>query len=406
MSRLDDLQQIGAANDTVHLRLGGKLSESEEIAIAENYEIKMSILQQPAAFTLRLGWSKTAAEILSKYPPGTPFELRIGTRQNPVVVQSGVTMSRAVPQANFTQIEIGGRDYLAALFDSFVEEEQSFTQATYYDLTRKVLDLVGLTEAKGHYLEKNNDNNRKLISGVTKAPRDASAIVEELETGAQTGTGKLIYNTIKAKVGTRYYDFLQKQYKLAGLFLWATGEGNFVLSRPNPNQDPAFRIFRSRDLSVDQTNVLDCHYRDDVTMRHARCLVYGRHGGRKAGRTKFSGEYVDQEMVDRGFNTVIVHYDADAKTQQEADYLARKIIAEERRAGWQLEYTVSGHRVISPANKIATWGPDLMCRVDDSELDIHDNFYIEAVTFRRSPATTTTVTLMRPEDLVFADKLP
>jgi hypothetical protein len=409
---LNDLQ-LGGFEDTVLLRLGSGTADAVNVKIAENYEIKVSVLQQPAAFTLRLGSGETAAEILKRYPPGTPFALFIGAAGHRSQIQSGVVYSRGAPSGKFTQVELKGRDHLARLFDDEVQAEYTFPDKTYFGLTRKVLNIVGLKEttedgAPKFALYSNNDNNRQLISRVATAkPESKGEIVEQKETGATAGAGKLVFQTIKTRVGTRWYDFLQQQYKLAGLFLWATGEGNFALAQPRADMAPAYKILRQRGHIRDFGNILDCRFQDDTTNRHSAVIVHGRGGIGTEGRNKIFGYWTDEEMISYGFNNVRTIHDDDVKSDREAEYLARKTIAEERRAGWQLEYTLSGHVIPSVVarDSTAVWCPDMVCRVDDEELDIHGNFYIEHVTFSRAPETTTTVTLMRPEDLVFADHL-
>jgi prophage tail gpP-like protein len=53
----------------------------------------------------------------------------------------------------------------------------------------------------------------------------------------------------------------------------------------------------------------------------------------------------------------------------------------------------------------AVWAPDTVVRVLDDEHGISGDFWIEGVTFRGSSShgTTTELTLMRPEDLVFGE---
>lgn len=400
----DDLQ-LGGFNDTISLRLG-----NDEIKIAEDYEVKVSILQQPSAFALRLGWSATAAEILRKYPPRTPFELWCGNVQ----LQSGLTSSRGQPDATFTQVEIKGRDYLAVLFDDDVQAEYTFTDKTYFALTRKVLDIVGLKENRGDgqggrtkfVLYDNFDADRQLLSSVKAKPKNGKQLIQQVETGATSGQGKLVYQTPKADIGVSWFQFLQEQYKLAGLFLWATGTGNFVLARPRADTEPAIKIYRARGQLREQGNIKQCRYVDDTTQRHSACIVYGRGGHGKDGRGQIMGYWVDQEMVAYGYNNVRVVNDHDVHTNEEAEFAARRFIAEERRNGWQLEYTVAGHRKPNAKGTgLATWSPDTTIEVDDNELDIRGKFYVESVTYRRRPETTTTFTLMRPEDLVFAEAL-
>ncbi len=414
MATINDLQ-LGGFDDTVVLRLGKNLSgggEKEDVHIVEHYEVKMSVMQQPAAFTLRLGSSSTAAEIIAKYPPGTQFELHIGPAGHRSQVQSGVVYSRGSPSGHFSQVELRGRDYLAVLYDDEIQSEYTFAEKTYFELTRKVLDIVGLRETGGAFpkfiLNFSNDSNRQLISRVATAkPKSAGELVTQIETGATAGAGKVVYQTLKSKVGTRWYDFLQQQYKLAGLFLWATGEGNFVLTRPRADMAPTYKIQRQRGAIQNHGNVVECRFQDDTTNRHSEVIVHGRGGRGKSGRGGIYGHWVDTEMRAYGFANVRTIQDDDVKSNREAEFVARKTIAEERRAGWQLEYTLSGHVTPSVVAKDSTavWCPDMVCRVDDEELNIHGNYYIEHVTFARGPQTTTTVTLMRPEDLIFADDL-
>lgn len=403
MARINDLH-IGAHEDTIRLRVAG-----QQIKIAENYEVKLNILQQPSAFTLRLGSAETAAEILKRCSPISPFELYIGPSQ----IMSGRVYSRGCPSISATMVEIKGRDHIAALFDDEIQSDYTFPDKTYYDLTRKVLNIVGMREQTAgptpkFVLYTDNDANRALISKVaTTKGRKKGQLATQIRTGATDGAGQVVYQTIKATVGTSWFQFLQQQYKLAGLFLWATGEGNFVLAQPRADQEPAYKIHRTRGERQDFGNIVACRYQDDVTFRHSACIVHGRGGVGKNGRAKIEGYYADPEMADYGFNHVRVVQDDDVKTVKEAEYVARKTLAEERRAGWQLEYTMSGHVIPSLKGKdgSAIWCPDMVCRVDDEELDIHGNFYIEGVTFSRGSETTTTVTLMRPEDLIFADGL-
>lgn len=400
----DDLA-LGGHEDTISLRLG-----NDEIKIAEDYEVKVSILQQPAAFTLRLGHSSTAAELLKRYPPRTPFELWCG----PVCLQSGFTDSRGQPDSAHTQIEIKGRDYLAVLFNDDVQAEYTFTEKTYFALTRKVLNICGLPADNGDgmggrtrfVLIEDNDSNRELATNVKAKPKNGKQLIQQIETGATSGQGQLVYQVPKADIGVSWFQFLQEQYKLAGLFLWATGTGNFVLARPRADQDPFYKLYRARGQLVELGNVLKCRYQDDTTQRHSACIVNGRGGKGKGGRGQIQGYWVDQEMVGYGFQNVRVVNDDDVLTKEQADYAARRFISEERRNGWQLEYTVAGHRKPNlQGTGLATWTPDTTVLVEDHELDIHGKFYVESVTYRRKPETTTTFTLMRPEDLQFAEGL-
>lgn len=387
---VDDLA-VGGVDDTVTLRLA-----DQDIKIYKNYEVRCSVLQQPAAFSLRLGWASNAAELLAKFPPNTPFQLRIGRS----TIMSGVTYGRAQPSADRTEIEIKGRDYLSRLFDDTLEFDTKYTEKTYYALTRRILDDAGLKEQGGRFkLIDNNDGNRELITRTPAKGRKKQAVAQQ-ETGATAGQGKLVYQTIEGQVGKTRMQFLNEHYKLAGLFLWSTGDGNFVLSRPTADLAPGYRINRARGKVREQGDAVGCEFVDDVTERHARYVCYG-----KAGAKGLKGEFIDTEMVGYGFDHVLVFEDNDAKNKEQADFIARKKCADARRAGWKLSYTVSGHIRPSLANpgKQAVWSYDMTCDVQDEILNLHDIFYVEEVIYRRAPQTTSSVNLLRPQDLVWAD---
>jgi prophage tail gpP-like protein len=394
---LDELK-LGGDDDVVRLRLGGT-----DVRIAESYDVHMSVLQQPAAFTLRLGWGKTAAELLALAAPGTKFELLIAGQ----VIQSGRVDSRGVPGSAVTEVEIKGRDFLASLYDAFVEEEISLNESTYETLTRRVLDIVGLTEEAGHFLEINNDANRELIGRVKVAVQGATEKLDQIETGTSGGSGKMVYQSLKAKLGERWLDLLTRHYKLAGLFLWCGGDGRIILARPRANQPAIAKLVRRRGDGGEPPvgNVLNARLEDNTAMRHSAAIVYGRYGSAATGRKKARGEMLDPEMIEYGLpNKIVTIYDEDVTNKDEAEYVARRTIAEEHREGWTLEYTVSGHTTESLHQKgdSITWIPDTVVQVEDNELGIAGDFYLESVTYRRSPHTTTTLKLMRAEDLVFA----
>lgn len=456
---------LGGKNDSVRIEIDGKI-----IKIAEQYEVQLSVLRQPGAFTMRIGSAQTARELLDMIKPRkSRYKLFI----NDVQTKTGIIYGRGIPGAASTIVEIKGRDYLSVVFDAYVREDRALTEKTYVALTRKVLDIVGLTEAKGHRLRTSNDTNRLKLSGrnlstTTKAketpgePKNTgaqakqqakvralteaevrekfqiqsgiadpameqfivnslikesqgspNAIVEQrtidsLKTSAAGRTSSVVVQTLKVVLGRRWDEVLQEQYKLAGLFLWAAADGSFVLSRPNANQEPSFRIFRERGAQRGLTNVLDCKFDDDTTNRHTSAIVYGRAGHGRAGRNKLRGEFIDHELDDSEFDAPIIVKDDHIKTNEQANYLARKMIAEERRAGWKLVYTVSGHttkRLDSADGESTNWAVDTVVEVDDRELEIKGNFYLESVTFRRAPHTTTELVLMVPSHLVFADHL-
>ena len=424
----------------------------------KGYTVKVSVFSQPAQFTVTLGEQVTATSILEQHKPGSPFVLRI---QRPVAgsateydvdepLQTGKVDAVDVADATETTIEIRGRDNIAALFDSYFIQEDSFTEATYYDLTAKQLQAVGFPEAEG-WLLTGDEARRKAITnrggGMKRSPRpvrtgsttvehldyawawtpnvgggasmaktkvsvpsdpvggsaDAKAAVVETVTGGQP---KQEIKTLKAIIGQQRYGWLKQQYKRIGLFLWCLPSGEFSLSTPNTTQKPMYLLRRSRDGRPEDNNILSGSMRNDTVTRYSHTLVYGRAGGGKDGRQRIRGEHVDQELIDSGLIKQISYDEHDIKTQKAADALARRYAADARRSARSLTYTVPGHSAASllePGKRVPFY-VDRMVRVIDQKLGIDGLFYLGELEFTRTPESKTRITLYWPEDLVFAEE--
>jgi prophage tail gpP-like protein len=402
--------------------------DNRKLLIAESYQVKRSVFEQPSAFELKLGSKQDLTDIARDVKVGMEFGLSVATDANsgsPVQIMSGRIDAIDVSDAQGTIIAIRGRDPLAPLLRAAVRADESFSESSYADLTRRVMDKL-------HMLEKNilvvgNLANRKAITGVDTLIENAGESEfrddlialdpnPEVRYGhTETMTVRRVRRTIKAHLGESWYSFLKRQYKKAGLFLWCAGEGSFVLAPPTLGQAPIARIYRDnplgdRWLTTADTQVKARQLSIDYTNRHARVRVWGKAGKKMGGRSKFSSHVDDMEMIERGYDPEVfieeVH-DVDVRSNKEAEYVARRYLAEERRDSWRLSYTISGHStpsLLKAGNCV--WAPDTMVRVDDYELGYVDkHFYVTDVVFNRGESGTfTTIELARPEDMVFAEK--
>lgn len=382
----------GDLDDRVSVRLGPLApgGDAFDAPILESYEVTRSLLTQPTTFSARFGWGDVARDLLDVLPPRLPFQLVV----NGAVQMTGTLDGyEASDGGGATEITIRGRDVMAPLHDAFIRAELSLQDITYAQLAEKALDAT----VGAHTLFYTNEDNRKLTTGI--GVRQTGAPQTDPTQSSKGPTAK----QLKAHIGDRWYEYLKRQLDRAGLFLWAGGLGEFILSEPNAAQAPAYQIVRRRGQERNAVNVIRASYRNDTVQRYSECIVHGRGGGRKFGRSKIAGSYTDQEMVAWGFDRPLVARDVQVTNEEQAAFYARRKLAEARRAGWSLTYLVAGHTVPSLlGGERAVWAPDTVVAVDDGEYGIQGNYYIERVVFRRGPETTTELTLQRPEDLVFA----
>lgn len=381
--------------DSVHIRLG----KTEAVRTVETYSFRSSVLTQPSAFSLTLSGGRGARDVLTNYPPGPEGRcaLYIGKYRQ---FTGELDAVNARGDANSTVVEMHGRDMMARLHDTDITGDRTFNGVTYAELFDAALNDVGQAHKQ---VEFTNDLNRNVRSGTNVKVFSQPMTKEEVKQ-SPTGVPGKFSNVVIAKMGESWLQFLERNYAKLGIFMWSDANGNFVVSRPNGNQEAKYHFFRKRGQGKAISNVKSVLFTNDTTHRFSSVVIYARNLGKKFGHNHTNGRFNDVEMQAMGFNRRKVYRDVEVNNVPEAEYFARKQIAEINRASYKLQYVISGHSapILGSSGKRGIIVPDMVARVDDDEIGIHENMYIETVEYH-SPPRTTVVTLMRPQDLVFGE---
>jgi len=405
------------AVETVVIRLGGR-----EVIHLSDYSVKLGIFQQPGSFRCTIGRPYEFRRLAEAFPPKSTYEIFL----NGLRIQTGLTdgFSNAAGGTK-TEIQLTGRDPLQKLVDTELDKQLTFTELTYKQLVEEAFERSGLNAmAERFALDKvtlfslNNEANRKAITGSKKASslsRDDVEVVERDAGAADTRGSRKIREQIRAEVGEAWWDFVVRQLRRVGLFLWCGADGAAILASPNVAQSAIYRLIRTKD----EANVIDHSFDHDTTGRHTECVVYGTSTGGKDGTGKLNGRFVDDEMVallnpaeaDRAdggkIKLIKTIRDKECKSAEQANNLARRQIAEERRAGWRLSYTIAGHTLPElGGDKRLGVMPDTVVDVLDDDLGIYGPMYVEDVTLNgRGSVTSTTIETLRIEDVFFLNEV-
>jgi prophage tail gpP-like protein len=370
----------GGVDDGVRVQFFSKDAQFQKPRFFEDYSVRVSVLQQPAAFAVRLSARDGSAALLKAIPNNTKFQLYVGLLPQ----FTGYTDGQAANGSNqSTSVTLKGRDTLAKLFGNGVSAEQSFTNVTYADLVRKAMDNGGLEDRE---LIFDNATNKKIRTGMPVREVKVTEVSNDI---IRTDGGTIVKHVVRAKLSESWLDFVRRHF-----------EGNIVLSSPNPHQSPLFRWERQRGTLNGRVNVFDAQFTNDTTNRVSEVVIYARGGGRHSGRGKLHGGFVDQEMVDLGIDRLQVYRDVNVTSTKEAEFYARRKIAELNRASYHLAYTFSGHTAPALYGGRAVITADTIAHIKDDEFGLDEPMYIESVEYK-SPPQTTTVTLMRIKDLIF-----
>lgn len=382
----------GGVDDGVRVQFFSKVEKFQRPRFFEDYAVRVSVLQQPAAFAVRLSARDGSAELLKAIPNNTKVQLYVGLLPQ----FTGYTDAQAGNGSNgSTSVTIKGRDTLGKLFSNDVSAEQSFTNITYQRLVEAAIGKVGLDAKVIIDSAKNKEIRTGFRVREVKVPIVSSEVV-------RTDGGAVVKHVVRAKLGESWLEFVRRHLAKRGLFVWCDFEGNIVLSSPNPDQSPLFMWVRERGTLNGRVNVFDAQFTNDTTHRFSEVVIYARCGGRHSGRGKLHGGFVDQEMVDLGIDHLKVYRDVNVTSPKEAEFYARRKIAEVNRASYHLSYTFSGHTAPALYGGRAVITPDTIAHIRDQEFGIDEPMYIESVEYK-SPPQTTTVTLMRLKDLVFGE---
>lgn len=373
----------------VRVILGGK-----EIVIVESYNVAIDMMTQPAQFSVQVGNGAVALELIERFPARTEFQLQIaGTTQF-----SGFTDGWSVSGgAGNTSVTLTGRDTLAAVHDATAKADKAFKDVSLEDLVRFVLDE---TLGAGKYTLASDGNDKRL------AMANASGKAKKAKKLKSTSEAN---RKVQLKFGMKLYgDFLKPQLDRAGVFLFSTQGGTFILAPLEIDQTPLYRLRHRRgDL---KNTVESFTHSNNTTGRYAACEVWGRRGGGgKEDRKPVKGRFVDEEMTALGFTKTLYVDDPKSVDIQQCEFLAKRRIAEANRSGWQLSYTVGGHTTQQTGGGGTgpiIWIPDTLVDVDDEDLGITGPHYIEGVTHAGQPDMTTTIKLMRLQDVVFGEDAP
>lgn len=392
---------LGAANDVVTIELG--LAPNNTLAVCTGYDVQMGIFDQPSAFSVRTGTGDLARELLAKYPNGTPFRLNVGGQAQFTGYTDGFDANDG--GGDGTEISFEGRDILAALCDTEIEKEESFQAASHVELIRKAIERVGLLkpfELDPPSVVGSNKANRAKITGANiVAPGDSSE-AELLQIAGSKGDS---YVVLRTHLGETLMNLLRRHLDAAGLFIWAAASGDIVVGVPNSKQAPLYHLIRRRG-STPTSNVIRARYHNTFRPRYSEVVIYGKTTGRKFSRSTVKGAYTDDEVVSAGISKVRVLRNMDVTSTAHAEHLAKKELAACRRRGFMFEYTVAGHsapNLFTNGRTRAVFAPDTVVTVDDDEFGLHGNFWIESVSHRRTPFTTTTIRMLSPDVLIFGD---
>lgn len=283
-----------------------------------------------------------------------------------------------------TSVTIAGRDILRPLVDANVHPDTPFKDVTIADLVATVIKQVYRTNVPDLFYD--NEANRKLLSG-TAIPG-----VSKNTTGAQK---RIDYVRPQANEGA--FDFVARNLRRFGLWLWGTADGNIVISSPCYSQEPAYTLTRRRGGKIVQ--VLDATYTLDRTNVPSHIFVRGKAGGKEFSKKTARGSAFDVDW--KVWRPMYVVHD-NATSDAEAMAFAVQEMSDKMRNAEVYECTCRGHT--DPVSG-KVYAIDTVALVQDEFHDVFRPMWVCGRTFRRTSRgeTTTRLKLLPLGAIKFSD---
>lgn len=385
---------------SIDSRVGIRLG-ADELRLCESYDIRIGVFDQPSSFSVNLP-GISPSEQRRRYPKETPFQIAVEGREQ----FSGYTDGfHARGNEQSSSFGIHGRDVIKELIHSEIEKEADFKAPTHAELIRMAIAAVDLKRPFSTLpvaiLTSNAENRRKVSGQSSLVVQDDSSEAALARIAGATGSR---FPVLRTKLAETYFSLLRRHLDAVGLFLWCSASGDLVVGRPNHKQPASCAISRGRGKGA---AVKEWEYSEDNTPRFSDVAIYGRTTGtRKTGKATAKGAYTDDELLAQGHRWVHVFRDGQVTSTAHAEHVARKKLAEGRRAGFNLTYTLAGHTTTSLlTGKQVCWATDTVVAVDDEYLGLKGNYWVEQVEFHRSSdrGTVTRVKLLEPDALIFGD---
>jgi len=367
-----------------------RIDDKVELEQWSDYTFDSDFLTPADAFSVTFGTAKEWSRISEAVKPDVPVTVTV---DGALQCTGWIDSVRAQTSASSTMVTITGRDICKPLVDANIHPDTPFKDVSLAELVQTVVDQIYWNfDAGGRYTPfrpnviYDNEANRKLLSGTAIDGKAKSA-------GAETK--RIEYVRPQANEGA--FDFLARNLRRFGLWLWGTADGQLVISSPSYSQKPSYLL--SRKLGDKIVQVLDATYSLDRTSVPSHVFVRGKAGGKEFATKTVQGTKWDLDW--RLYKPLYVVHD-NATTAAEALAFAIQEMSAKMQSAEVYECTVLGHT--DPVTG-SVYAVDTIATVQDEPLGVFKDMWIAQRTFRRSSGgqTTTQLRLLPLGAIQFSD---
>ena len=273
-----------------------------------------------------------------------------------------------------TTCTVQGRDVLRTLCKANIWPGFTVKGLTVFEMVNKILGIY-YQENTPTLLADNTANLSVLGVGSKVNAKDRSAKQKKLIERSQ------------AHPNEGAFEFISRNIRRFGLWMWATADGGIVLSGPEYDQQPSYKIIRRRGGRTVQWK--DANYRWDRTSVPTYVYVRGKSTQKEWEKTTVFGVVQDPNRKNRIIEPAYISHD-EAKTKENAEAFARQELSKLKQNERVYTVTAVGHKDQVTGNVFAV---DTLATVDDEFTGVQETMYVMGRTFRKDLGGGTTTEL-------------
>lgn len=274
-----------------------------------------------------------------------------------------------------TTCTVQGRDVLRTLCKANIWPGFSVKDLTLDKMVEKVLGIYYPEDTPSLFTDNSAQREVLALSGAF-SPKDRSAKQKKLIERAQ------------AHPNEGAFEFLSRNLRRFGLWIWATADGNVVVSGPEYDQEPAYWVTRQRGGRG--AHWPSSGFRHDRTSVPTYMMVRGKSTGKEWEKTEVHGVATDTDAL---YPNVVepsyVQHD-EAKDVEQCEAFARQELSRLKQNERLYTVTGVGHRDRHTGNIFAV---DTLAAVDDEFTGVRETMYVAGRTFRKDLGGGTTTEL-------------
>jgi prophage tail gpP-like protein len=269
-------------------------------------------------------------------------------------------------------VNVQGRDVLKVLCDANVHPSMPIKGKKIYEVVEAT--IFSLYPNMGRKIITDNDSNRDILTGV-----------KGFKTGKKARKTQTELDYCKAKHNEGAFEFLARNLRRFGLWIWSDAAGNIVVSGPDYDQAPSYSlIHRDGERSV---KILNASYTEKATQAPSHILVHGK-GAQLEWEKSTAEGFIQDDSRSLYVPRYVFH--EQCTTNDEAQALAEQEMSEARKDARVYECTLIGH---TDRDTGRTYAIDTVAHIEDDYLGVHEDMYVRERTFSKSATGGTTTTL-------------